>query len=59
MTFPRPMTDEEYVMHQECIKVVKNCISLLRLSRLAGQYEDAKVALAHLENWLADNEDSL
>ncbi len=51
------MTDEEFALFQDQIKVVRNCVSLLRLSRLAAQYEDAQVALARLENWLAENDD--
>ncbi len=51
------MTDDEYALFQDQIKVVRNCVSLLRLSRLGAQYEDVKVVLAMLENWLADHED--
>ncbi len=57
VTFPRPMTDEEFALFQDQIKVVRNCVSLLRLSRLGDQYEDAQVALTRLENWLAENDE--
>ncbi len=57
MTFPRQMTDEEFALFQDQIKIVENCVSLLRLSRLCSQYEDAQVALARLENWLVENDE--
>lgn len=50
----RAMTATEQDEHRQVTTAVRSCVSVLRLTRLKD--EDVRVALARLENWLAEND---
>lgn len=53
---PRAMTAQEQLEHSRNVAVIRSTVSALRLSRLAAESEDIRVALARLENWLVEND---
>jgi hypothetical protein len=50
------MTLEEQEDFDACVKTVRSALSALRLTRLAESEEDVAVAVARIENWLAEND---
>lgn len=50
----KPMTGDEQEEHIQTCLVVRSCLSSLRLTRIMD--EDVRVAMARLENWLAEHE---
>lgn len=48
------MTADEQREHEETCKVIRSCVSALRLTR--NRDDDVAVALARLENWLDEND---
>jgi len=51
---PRPMTTDEQARHREACLTIRSALSALRLCRVTD--EDVAVAMARLENWLAEND---
>lgn len=50
----KPMTSTEQVEHVQTCLAIRSVVSMLRLTR--NRDEDVAVALAHLENWLTEND---
>jgi hypothetical protein len=48
------MTKKEQDAHADTVKVIRSCLSALRLLRLTD--EDVSVARARLESWLVEND---
>ena len=50
----RPMTRDEQDEFRQVTNVIRSCVSSLHLTRCLD--DDVQVALARLENWIAENE---
>jgi len=50
----RAMTADEQARHRETCLTIRSALSALRLCRVTD--EDVVVAMARLENWLAEND---
>jgi len=48
------MTTDEQARHREACLTIRSALSALRLCRVTD--EDVAVAMARLENWLAEND---